>query len=440
MILAVLHSFVNIFAGGRSEIKTILFFLYLFFLSAIFILFKDFKFKKLRWFWFGFTVLCMYIYGLILHVFYIINNNLRITDFVITGNNGEISSSVIYHTHIAKAFIGQIFSIFGKNQFQTTDAGNAYIGIFPSFIFLIGSIILILLILQAVYYFSTSFRELLINKNKRQKIFLIIGYVLISFSLIKTSIDGGILSPSFILGAIFIILFIFREKGKLFKNYYVFSIPISVLFLFFGLFFYPLFYNKIYLWISTFTALFILYNFFFYLSEKTINAKIIISFSILFIFGWWQGSFQDRDIYIYSKTLIKEGQKVYFYDSLKKEMSIINSKKTEPISEFSGELGKNITYLPIAVPGVNCTEKSKLIDISFLLISREVPKFTNYSDFVQIKNETSEFKNSKWQTSINFLMNNCTPEILSVIDGELVSNNINNYLIVNLKSYDDILD
>ena len=361
-------------------------------------------------------------------------------DFIITGNNGEISSSVIYHTHIAKAFIGQIFSIFGKNQFQTTDAGNAYIGIFPSPIFFIGSIILTFLILQAVYYFSTSFRELLINKNKKQKIFLIIGYAIISFSIIKTSVDGGILNPSFILGAIFIFLFVLREKGKLLNNYYLFFILISILFLFLGLFFYPLVYNKIYLWISVFTALFTLYSFIFYLSEKTINFKIIISLLILFMLGWWQNSFQDRDIYLYSKKIIKEGQKIYIYNSNKNGIDIIENKKAQSILDFSKEIDKNITYLPVMIPGINCVEKSDQINFSFLLITRSIPNFTNYSDFIEIKKGLAIPVGDKWKTSISFLVNNCTPEILSAIDGELRNNKIDNYLIVNPKIYGNIID
>jgi len=214
MVFNIFHSFLNIFAGGRSDIKTIIFFTYLLFLSILYLICKNFHLNKFKWKFFGISILLMYIYGFIIHVIYMLSNNLNITDYVITANNGSISSSVFYHTHIAKSIIGEFFNLFNKNDFQTIDAGSAYLGFFQSPIFIFGLLVLLTLILEAVYYFITSFRFFLVNKNIRQKIFLILGYAIISFSMIKTSIDGGILNPSFILGVIFILLYIFEEKGR----------------------------------------------------------------------------------------------------------------------------------------------------------------------------------------------------------------------------------
>ncbi|MCX6754389.1 MAG: hypothetical protein NTU81_00985 [Candidatus Nomurabacteria bacterium] len=437
-MLDIAHSFVNIFAGGRSEIKTLLFFLYLLLIISIYYIFKKNSIKNIKWIYFGLSLVAMYIYGFILHIYYIVNNNLNITDFVITGNNGEISSSVFSHTHIAKAFIGQIFSLFGKNQFHTTDAGSAYIGIFPNYLFLFGSLLLIILIIQSIYYFGSSYKKILDHKNNRQKIFLIIGYSLVSFSLIKTSIDGGLFNPSFILGIIFVYLFILREKGKLSTNYYYIASLIGIILLFVSLYLDTTIYNKLSLGLASTVSLFLLYTFVLYASESKIRLQFLFSILMLFMLSWWQASPRDRDIHDYSSILIQSGQEVYFYNENKKEIELLKVDHTESIAQLSKQLNKNITYTPISSPGLNCMKNSKPSNISFTLVTY-YPISKNIltpSRFLEFKNNESIFVKSNWRTDFNAWINPCTPELLSVVDGELQKKNINTYMIVNPTSYD----
>lgn len=433
MMLTILHSFVNIFAGGRSDIKTFLFFLYLVLLSVIFILFKKYSFKSFRWIWFGITLLSMYIYGLVLHIFYIFSNNLKLSDFILTGNNGEISSSVFYHTHIAKGVIGQIFSLFGKNQFPTTDAGNAYVGIFPSWILLIGSTLFIFILFQAVYYFISSFKKIILNVNNRQKVFLILGYALITFSLIKTSIDGGIFNSGFIISTIFIILFILRKNGKFLMKHYYFLTSIGFILLFIGLYIDSSSYYYYFLPLLSFASLFLLYTLVFYLTEHKINSQFLFILIILFLSGWWMTSVRDRSFYDYSQTLLAKDGSVYIYNSDKKEVETLKVAQNQSILQLSKTLDKNITYIPVVVPGVLCMEKAVDKEIYFNLITSfpiNKDKFTP-SLFIKIKNKESIFNGKNWETKLEVTLNPCTPESLSVIDGELQKNGINSYLMIN---------
>jgi hypothetical protein len=436
-MLDILHSFVNIFAGGRSEIKVYLFVLYIIFLGVIYFSFQKKISIYLKWKWFGITLLITYFYGLILHIFYVLSNNLSLTDFIITGNNGEISSSVLWHTHLAKGFIGQIFSFLGKTNLQTMDAGGAYINLIPSPLLLLGSILLITIIIQAVFYFITSFRIFLKDKNARQKIFLSLGYILITFSLIKASIDGGIFNPSFGISITFVILFVLQTKEKISVKYNAIYF-VSVVLLLVSLYIDSTTLVSSGLLISSIATLISLYNLVLYGSEKKIYMKFIIPLIIIFISGWWVTSIRDREIYDYSVILLNKGQQVYIYNKENKNIETLEITKEQTVAELSKQLNRNITYMPITIPGITCMPKSSNKNF-FVTLTSLNPIFKNTfipSSFIGIKNENSVVKGKNWETKLLVSVNQCIPEILSVINGELLKNNINTYILVNPTHYD----
>ena len=275
MILNIIRSFIDIFAGGRSDVKIILFALYSLLLVSIYFIFKNRSTKTPKWKWFGISLLAMYIYGLFLYVFYALSNHLLLSDFFITGNNSEVSSSTIWHTHVAKGVMGQIIALFSKTNFTTMDNGGAYIGLIPSSVFLFGSLLFVIIILQAIVYFATSFKTFLIDKNNRQKIFIILGYIIISFSLIKRSIDGGMLNPDFIVSMIFIILFVLRSKGMPLTRYYYLISAVGITLLFIGLYLDFFSYGSS-LGIASIAVIILLYNLILYASEKKLSLKFLI--------------------------------------------------------------------------------------------------------------------------------------------------------------------
>ncbi|MEI7765351.1 MAG: hypothetical protein WCI93_02075 [bacterium] len=436
-MLDLIHSFVNIFAGGRSEIRVFLFIFYLIFLGLIYLIFKKKTFPPLKWKYFGLTVLCMYAYGFFLHIYIILLNGLYWADSIIVGNNGEISSSVLWHTHIAKGIFGQIFYFFGKTKMATMDAGGAYLGFFPKYVFLFGSILFIIIVIQAIIYFITSFKLLLADKNKRQKLLLILIYAIISFSLIKTSIDGGFLNYSFLINLIFIGLFVFYLKGKLLKKYYYYFTTLGVVLLFVGLY-YSHFSTGYSLSMAYGATLIFLYLIIFYASECKIKIDFLILLIVLFISGWYVSSGRDRDILSYAKIIIPNEQTIVTYSEKNNEVEINKNEHIETIGRLTKEQGKNVTYTPIMLPGITCMGRAPQKEFNLNLISYKkiIQNSFTSSQFIKITNESSAKSGNHWQTRLSVLVNPCVPEELSVLNGELLKNNINTYLLVNPLFYD----
>ena len=437
MIFQTIYSFVNIFAGGRSEVKALLFLLYLCLLTILYFLFRNNNFRNFKWIYFTIGILCLYIYGFILQISYTLINNFSLTDFVITGKNGEISSSVIYHTHIAKGILGQVFSFFGKTQLMTMDAGGAYIGFFPSYVFLFGAILLVAVLLQTIIYFVSNFKKFTEDKNNRQKFFLIIGYAIISFSLIKTAIDGGVFNQAFYLSIIFIILFVLQNKGKLNINFYYFLAFIGISLVALSIYIDSFMYGNG-LVVAYVSVLLLLYTILLYGIEKKIRLQFFIPLVLLFSISFWVSGVRDRDIYNYSNIVLHEGERVFVYNKENREVEILNIKETGTIADVSKKVEKNITYMPVTVPGVTCMERAPFEKVSATLVLDKplLSKISTTSKYIVINNGNSTLIGKNWHTDLNIFINNCIPEPLSVLDGELKKNNIYNYILLNPSFYD----
>ena len=430
MFLTLINSFVNIFDSGRSEIKIALFFIYILLLTAVYFLFRKKPLKKYSWKYFGFGVLLMYLYGLGLQIFYTINNSIGLFNYFNTGGNNEFASSSLWHSHIAKGSIGLIAYFFGKEKFQNTDAGIAYLGQIPNEVFFIGAIILLFIICAALFYFITSFRLFLKNKNKRQKITLIIGYAICSFSLIGGSVDGGIFTRNFLVSSLVVIIFYLREKGKDIKNFYPVAILISGLLLCSGLFFTNLSYTNT-INIYYFACLLILYSILLYISEKVIKKPLLILLVTIFLISWWASSLRDRDIYSYSNTLISKGDTVYTYNTVNNNIETFVADRNESIGELSSFLEKNISYAPVYVDGLTCKKKNPATIINLTLISRQSVDNVNFKNFsfVRLEKGKTVLVGKNFKTNLTFYINQCTPEMYSVINGVLVNSGVSNYIL-----------
>ncbi len=435
----ILHSFVNIFAGGRSDTKVFLFIAYLVVLLLFYKLVKNYKFiKNLKWKWFGYSLGGLYLYGLFLHIVYIKILGLKITDFVITGNNGEISSSTLSHTHVAKGFVGIILSGFGYSDLSKIDAGGAYISLLPNILFYIGSIVLIFVLIQALCYFVSFFYQKILNKNVRQKLFLIAGYIIISFSIIKTSIDGGLFNYGFLVGCLFVWLYILREKGKFTMARYYIVATLSLLFIIISLCI-----NNVDpglgLLLASISSLSLLYEIILYASEEKIRLQFLIPIIILFFGSWWQTSVRDRSIYDYGQIVVEPTSYFYTYDKDKKEVVKNTIKNNLSIHDLIEKMNENESYLPITSPGLTCMEKSSAQELSMSLLTREQIKNTivGQKDFISFNKRNSTQNGKYWVTDFNVSMNPCLPEPLSVIDGMIRKSGIKTYMIIKPIFYDE---
>jgi hypothetical protein len=415
--------------------------LFVTYLITLFLIYKIIENKKplksFKWKWFGISLGSLYLYGLFLHVIYTKILGVKITDFIITGNNGEISSSTLSHTHVAKGAVGIILSKIGFTDLAKVDAGGAYIGVIPNILFYIGSILLLIVLLQVIWYFASSFYSKIKDRNATQKFFLIIGYAILSFSIIKTSIDGGLLNYGFYIGAFFVWAFSMREKNKFNLNYYYIITFFSLLFLVTNIFMADID-PSLALLLAELASIILLYEIILYLTKEKVRLQFLIPIIFIFLGSWWQAGVRDLDIYNYGENIIEPGQNFYIYDKDKNEVIKKNLEKDTSIHNIIKSIDKNESYLPVTVPGITCMEKSYPEEVSMDVLTN-MPirnKVIGQKEFITLKSEESIIYGKYWKTNFHIYMNPCLPEPLSVIDGMIRKSGINTYVMVNPIFYD----
>ena len=431
MLFWILHSFVNLFAGGRSDSKTILFLLYVLVLISFLHFKREISYKVSIWF--GIVVISLlYLYGLISHLLVLSKYKLPWNSFVIIGNNSEISSTTLSHIHEAKGIIGFVLSKFGISNLQMTDAGGVYIGVLPSWWFVIGGIILVSSILFVVFYVY-KFSQYYSTENRLKNILFIIWYAIISFSLIKTAIDGGVLTPSLLGLLISGYLFNYMKKQKDNRTWLLVIFVVSIVGFILVLVF-PDWSGGIVLMQSLGTLLLLVTITLGVLGAPK-NIYIIISISLLLV-SWWLGSSRDREIFGYGAVSINKGESYLFYNikdnSLEKGISPINTN----ISSIVKSQRKNISYAPISVPGKTCSQNGmpQFVDI---VIQTKSPMQTTKTTFLNIIVKNQSYDEPWWKNNITIIVQSCLPETLTIIDGILREQGFDFYVMVNPVFYDE---
>jgi hypothetical protein len=187
------HAFVDIFAGGRSDIKVYLFPIFLLILAGIiFCVRKDYSSHSriaVRIFWS--CLVTGYIVGLALFIFFCTQYDLRFRDFLMTINGGEISSTQINHNHVLKGSFGLVLLSIGQKFFENLDAGTAFVDLIPNWALIMGFILIVICVLSTIALFMSTIHS---KTSQRQKIFYSLAYAIGFFSLLKSVPDGGIFS------------------------------------------------------------------------------------------------------------------------------------------------------------------------------------------------------------------------------------------------------
>jgi hypothetical protein len=186
--------------------------------------------------------------------------------------------------------------------------------------------------------------------------------------------------------------------------------------------------------VATSGALLLLYNIIIYGSEKKIRWPIFTVVIIVFLTGWWFCSIRDRIIYDYSKISLASNQLVYYYDTTSKETASFQLPERKTIGQISQELNKNISYMPVMAPGVNCRLDGRGITIYTTIISPEpIERDINLSSsFINITHYISMFDGNNWRTRLLISVKPCAPEIVSSLKGLLEKNNINRYILIDM--------
>ncbi len=431
MLFFILHSFTNLFAGGRSDSKTVLFFAYLAALLLFVYLTKKII-RKIPTVYAVVSLALLYVYGLVSHIFLSHYYGTSLRSFVITGNNGEISSTTLSHIHEAKGVVGFILYKFGIGELQAIDAGGAYTHILAPWWFSIGAVLLvcsIVFVVLSIWNFSTQYTK----ESKGKNILFILWYAIVSFSLIKTAIDGGICSPVLLSIGISVYLFYFLQKQKdnrpVLLGIFAGSIVSFILVLSM-----PDKSWDIVLMQAVATILLLTnISIFIFGAPKRIY---IISAMALFLMSWWMASVRDQGIFKYGQTMIDQNSYYFFYDDQNNSIEKITLDTTASIKDIAALRGKNLSYAPISVPGKTCNENS-VPGFADVLIKTNKPLESIETSFLFIKNKGQSFDGSWWQTKVTIMMSPCLPEPLTVIDGTLRAQGFDFYVMVNPVFYDE---
>ncbi len=433
MMFFILHSFVNLFAGGRSDSKSILFLLYLLVLVGFLFVSKRFVCKLPLW-WGGISVGCLYLYGVISHLWTLSLYRLPLTSFVITGNNGEISSSSIFHIHEAKGIIGYVLSQFGVSTLSTTDAGGAYVHLLPAWWFVVGAIFLAMSLFFSLYYSGVFYQRYLLSQKKG----LIAGmllYAVASFSFVKTAIDGGLFTPSLLAVCIGLSFFYLYSKRK---NIHLFALGIiilSIVCILFSLAFPSQPYVVVLMQAVSTVLLMGTLTFFVYSPSQK---KYLGFFVVLLLCSWWVASDRDRAVFSYGQTRIEQGESFFSYSSTLHRVikTIEQEKEGSTISSVAQSQRKNVSYAPMSIPGKTCFEFGQPQKVD-LLLKTLVPFRSMNTPFV-IMNVTASSQNRAWIDSVvTATVAPCTPEPLTIINDMITQQGISQYAIVNPLFYDE---
>lgn len=189
------HTIIDIFAGGRSSVKVLLFFGFtiLLCLTTLILYFEKIRSLRIKSLWLFSAIGITFIYNLSLLIAYCYKFGLNLRDLVITFHTHEISSTTLLHNHVMKGVNATLLKPFGLALNENVDTGLVFLGLLPQILFWIGGILVlisaILLILKFLELFYTRQEE-----HKRWQGLFIIIYAIISFSLLKNMLDGGIFS------------------------------------------------------------------------------------------------------------------------------------------------------------------------------------------------------------------------------------------------------
>jgi hypothetical protein len=437
-----LHSLVNIFAGGRSSIKVGLFLVTVSVLFCLALMPRIKAVSKNVLTSLIIVSLCMaFLINLSAFIFFTASQQVRLTDFLVVFNNNEISSSKLLHNHTLKGAMGLIMERFDQGAQENLDTGLAYVGIVPSSLLYITIGLLALLIVLFGYYFILSVPR----ESFKKTVWYTLAYAIVAFSLVKNVIDGGLFNREtpVALAGLLIILFYPRRL----TSYIVIGLLSGYTLLVLGLYFAGSITQgelKDIAYMGTAFALGLCVLLSGWLKEK-LNRQfwLLAVLSLLFI-GY--SVFSNWSAVHYRKTAIAaDGAIVGLYQAPGNQ----NFRSIETI----GKLGlyeyipdsptridtvlKDYQLLdnlhPVMVPWQTCFPRSQPEKYRFELVTgQQLPASFPFYRFIQIEHLrlTSSGNLNRYQATLS--LDPCTPRPLNVIGELFHSIGVDEFVLINI--------
>ena len=435
LFLPLLHSFTNIFVGGRGLVKVLAWLAYLVFLVVVYCLRRNKKQKNYSWLWAWLSLVVVYLYGIFLQFYFTCHYQIPFWKNSVFGFAREFSSTAFYHNHIVKGAVGWLFALFNQPETINFDAGQAYLGWAPTIFWVVCAFLLLLLISVSVFYFATSFQKYLDKANKRQKCFLIFSYSILAFALIETSFDGGILVRGAVLSALAIPLFARTLKDKKNSSYFflinaILSLALSLVFYHYRTFFDPGGSFNVLLSVAFWSLL----NFLLYFSQKKISWGLAIVVSASFLISWWHSSYIQRNIIKYYQVPVSQGESFLMYDYQDNTVKELAVSKDGVLGGLNTQ-GVNISYGPITIPDKICSYNRYILITGKILSKDYVPEnMSPIYPYSYVWHGTPKQRtDGLWETRFEMKHNNCLPEPWTVSNRAFHQEGFNSFILLDLR-------
>ncbi len=445
--LPFLHSLINLFAGGRSYIKIYLFIIYLIFLWSIGMFLPN-KTKINNIFSKKIVVVLLFIglyisniiTTLILYRNYEVDFNQHITIF----SPDNITSTKLFHSHVFKGLTAFVIKLLGLNPLPNIDAGDGFLYLLPTSLFIIVGLVLLFLFIYIIFYYLISLRDL---KNPRRLTYTII-YSIITFSLFKNVVDGGLLNSETIVSLIFLIIVLFADKityklGLLIVAGYLALYSISYNHGFWlnnQDFFYQIRHLTAYA-----ASLSVLYYYYLNGAKNRLLKELVCLAMLLIIISIKNDLviIQYRSITITAKSnatlATYENTDSHEYQ-LKHKVGNLNFYGIVPDGSIKvAEVLKTFhlldNYYPISIPWITCLPYGKPTEFSFDIISwQQLDHNLKFSDKIYIKKFENKSHDILYRYHLSLAIHNCLPRTLNVIHEIIKTAGGKVFIINNLKN------
>lgn len=447
----IIHSLVDIFAIGRSLVKVEMFLGYTVLLCVL-ALIRPIRtsISKLSMptHWIISAVLVVLSYNLFLFFLFLSEFGFKVKNFIITFHYGEISSTMLLHNHLMKGFNGLFLQWFSSAHQENADTGLAFVGLLPSAWYIIGG----LLVLMSAVLLLIKFIQLYNQQSKCRGLFIIL-YSIISFSLLKNMLDGGILSSEtpVALGGLLLIFALAENKQKVYwwglVPIIVYSLTILILWQY--QFISIRYFTTTILGMVTFAMTIVALIFWQFKRQHEIRSGIV--FSILALALVCIPITHSVQTYNNSRRFVTAGAIVGLYNSpvygskekqqweLEERINNLDIYKVEPsTSTMIKDILLNNYLLasldPISLPGVTCDVNNDRHEVTFNLHSIKPldDATTQYHYGIMASAKPISYTNHLYNYKVTTSLESCAPRKLNIIQELLKAKGHETFFITNI--------
>jgi hypothetical protein len=446
---------VNIFAPGRSHSRVFLFFLFLLLLSVITLFRNNGSWQKIAYL--RYLLIGSIGTGLLLNFFsfwiFICSYGFRLSDFIITVHNSELSTSQFFHNHVLKGIVAIVTNWYESGIYYNLDTGTAYLGLLPTWFFMVGFAVILTALFSVFAYFLSQvslWKKERVSEN--HKIFFILAYGIATFVLVKSIPDGGLFDYTTLPGVIALLLLIFPGNKRLYRTIgWISFLYVSFLAMFFSLQNFDTSQNISYPLKVLCVGLFILTPCYFVLvTRRRVFSRIV---AVVFFLATAYSVFFSLSIFSYRAEPIEEEGAIFatyqkisdpFYKPAGK-IGDLNFYFIQPdfpitVGKVIDQFGLQDNFYPVAVPWRTCAPFNDALQYDFILRTLEPINLSSFS-MVSLKNfDFVAKKQEVFMYAVGISFNPCFPQSLSIIQEFIKDQGVHTFFISNVKTSHYIYD